>query len=238
MELVTVIIYQKKIMMRQPPFLRALLTPAAALAFFGVLLSTQVSAKLAFEQTEITSEAELGDTHYTATYRYKNLGEQPVQLRNAQANCGCTVPEFSKEPIPPGQSGELTAVFEFGDRLGDQKKTILITTDEPQTYLLQLNVFIPRPVTLNPRVQRWSLSGDDSKKVFTLTPADPKRVRFEAIPETAQTYNITHKQLEDGQLELTVTPSPEPKKGLTKIPVVYRIDDGPQQTVTLYLIVS
>ena len=40
-------------------------------------------------------------------YKFTNTGSEPLVIKNAKGSCGCTVPKWPKEPIAPGESGEL-----------------------------------------------------------------------------------------------------------------------------------
>jgi hypothetical protein len=70
------------------------------------------------------------------TYTFTNTGSEPLIITNAKASCGCTVPEWPKEPIAPGEGGEIPVVFN-GRSVGTQNKTITITanTNPPKTRL-------------------------------------------------------------------------------------------------------
>ena len=48
-----------------------------------------------------------------ATYNFEvtNTGTAPVVISNAQASCGCTTPDWSKEPIKPGKKGFVKATY-------------------------------------------------------------------------------------------------------------------------------
>ncbi len=41
------------------------------------------------------------------TFKFKNVGDAPLIISSATASCGCTVPEWPKEPIPVGEEGEI-----------------------------------------------------------------------------------------------------------------------------------
>lgn len=47
----------------------------------------------------------------TATFTFTNVGKEPIVISEAKASCGCTVPEFSKEPVAPGAKGKVTATY-------------------------------------------------------------------------------------------------------------------------------
>src|SRR6202008_1830478 len=40
-------------------------------------------------------------------FKFKNVGKEPLIISNARGSCGCTVPEWPKEPIKPGANGQL-----------------------------------------------------------------------------------------------------------------------------------
>lgn len=59
-------------------------------------------------------------------YKFKNTGSNPLLISNAVASCGCTVPSYPKQPIPPGGEGEIIVEFNSKNRVGQQKKNVLI----------------------------------------------------------------------------------------------------------------
>ena len=40
-------------------------------------------------------------------FEFTNTGGEPLIIQNAQGSCGCTVPEYPREPIAPGETGEI-----------------------------------------------------------------------------------------------------------------------------------
>lgn len=59
-------------------------------------------------------------------YHFRNAGNAPLLISRAEASCGCTVPSFPKDPIPPGGEGEITVQFDSHNRRGHQQKNVLI----------------------------------------------------------------------------------------------------------------
>lgn len=45
------------------------------------------------------------------TFRFRNTGDKPLLVQSAVAGCGCTVPEYTREPVMPGKEGFIKAVF-------------------------------------------------------------------------------------------------------------------------------
>ena len=72
-------------------------------------------------------------------FKFKNTGKSPLIISNAQASCGCTAPEFPREPVAPGAEGVIRVVFDSSGRVGMQNKLISITSNAaPATSELHL----------------------------------------------------------------------------------------------------
>ena len=66
----------------------------------------------------------------TTTFTYTNVGEQPLVINQAVASCGCTVPEYTKTPIKPGEKGEIKVTYNGAGKFpGHFKKSITIRTN-------------------------------------------------------------------------------------------------------------
>jgi hypothetical protein len=66
----------------------------------------------------------------TCTFTFKNIGDGPLVIHQAIASCGCTVPQFPKEPIQPGESGVITVTYNGAGKFpGHFKKAITIRTN-------------------------------------------------------------------------------------------------------------
>jgi Protein of unknown function (DUF1573) len=63
------------------------------------------------------------------TYKVKNTGQAPLIIQSAQPSCGCTVPDWTKEPIPAGGSGYVKAEFDTKGKVGPNTKTITVTAN-------------------------------------------------------------------------------------------------------------
>jgi len=60
------------------------------------------------------------------TWVVKNAGPNPLFISNVQTSCGCTAPSFSKEPILPGATGDVTLEFNSAGKAGNVQKNALI----------------------------------------------------------------------------------------------------------------
>lgn len=55
-------------------------------------------------------------------YEITNTGTKPLIISSVKPGCGCTAPDFTKEPILPGKSGKITLKFDSGDFDGNVAK--------------------------------------------------------------------------------------------------------------------
>jgi hypothetical protein len=63
------------------------------------------------------------------TFKFTNEGTEPLVLSNVLTSCGCTAPNWSRDPIPPGEEGEITVRFNSRGKIGRQNKTITIVSN-------------------------------------------------------------------------------------------------------------
>jgi len=59
-------------------------------------------------------------------FRFRNTGDKPLVIERVQPSCGCTVAEQPKEPIQPGQEGQIKASFNSEGRVGTNHKTLFV----------------------------------------------------------------------------------------------------------------
>jgi hypothetical protein len=77
------------------------------------------------------------------TYAFKNTGEAPLIIQGAQGSCGCTVPDWSKDPIPPGGSGYVKAKFDSNGKTNVQNKTVTVTANTwPKQTVLRFKAMV------------------------------------------------------------------------------------------------
>ena len=78
-------------------------------------------------------------------FKYKNTGNAPLSLLYVEADCGCTVPEYSKGEILPGEEGKIKAVFDSNGFRNNIYKTIDVETNADSSITeLVLTAFIER----------------------------------------------------------------------------------------------
>lgn len=96
----------------------------------------------AFSQAEMTftvTEHEFGNIAYNGdasyVFEYTNSGNQPLIILDVTTSCGCTTPTYTKEPLKPGQKGQITVEYD-STREGSFNKTITITSTAKNSPVL------------------------------------------------------------------------------------------------------
>lgn len=72
-------------------------------------------------------------------FQFTNTGDAPLVISNARGSCGCTVPNYPKTPIAPGETGEIEVIYSPKNQSGPQTKTVTITANtQPASTVLTI----------------------------------------------------------------------------------------------------
>jgi hypothetical protein len=63
------------------------------------------------------------------TFKFKNVGTQPLVISNIGVSCGCTTPAWTKEAVAPGKTGTISAKFNSAGKEGMQNKVLTIDSN-------------------------------------------------------------------------------------------------------------
>lgn len=70
-------------------------------------------------------------------FTFTNTGKAPLIIAHVRSDCGCTAPQWPKDPVPPGGSGAIEVRFDPADKEGPQHKPVKITANTyPNTTVL------------------------------------------------------------------------------------------------------
>jgi hypothetical protein len=90
----------------------------------------------------------------THEFTFTNTGNAPLIINSATASCGCTVPDYTKEPIMPGKTGVIKVTFNAASP-GNFTKSVTVSSNAGQSSLtIKGNVVEPasepQPPVVNP----------------------------------------------------------------------------------------
>lgn len=98
---------------------------------FCLTVGAQKPAQIKFDKVT-HNFGEFSETNpvQTCVFTFTNVGEQPLVINQAIASCGCTVPAYTKEPIPAGKTGEIKVTYNGKGKFpGHFKKSITVRTN-------------------------------------------------------------------------------------------------------------
>lgn len=99
--------------------------------------SEKITTTIEFEETEFDFGTVTTGDKVNYVYKFTNTGDKPLLITKAKGSCGCTVPEWPKDPIMPGEEGIIEVQFDTKGKSGMQSKRVTITanTDPALTFL-------------------------------------------------------------------------------------------------------
>lgn len=74
------------------------------------------------------------------SFSFTNTGKEPLIIQDAKGSCGCTVPNYPKQPIMPGKTGTIDVKFTpYKGQVGPAEKTVTVTANtEPATTIVKI----------------------------------------------------------------------------------------------------
>lgn len=140
--------------------------PMIALLLFA---AANAHAVISWETTQITQKADPLNESVSAMFKFKNIGDSVITIKEIKPSCGCTTATLEKKTYAPGESGEITATLTIGSRQGLQSKTIRVMTDSEETpTVLTMKTLIPEIVSIQPSFVFWKRGEEPDIKSINL----------------------------------------------------------------------
>ena len=94
----------------------------------GVVRAQEKSASITVTGSATYDFGDIVETSGPASHVFTvmNNGEMPLVISRVVASCGCTTPDWTKEPIAPGKTGEIKVTYTPAGRPGKFVKTISV----------------------------------------------------------------------------------------------------------------
>ncbi|MEO0042786.1 MAG: hypothetical protein RL329_2234 [Bacteroidota bacterium] len=109
--------------------MKKLLSLVFAFGLTWSVVKAQNAPVMTLEKNEVDYGTITAGSEPFRFFKFKNTGKAPLVIQNAQASCGCTVPEYPKQPIMPNESAEIKVRYDT-NRVGGFTKQITLTTNE------------------------------------------------------------------------------------------------------------
>jgi hypothetical protein len=121
-------------------------------AFIATKASAQDDTKAEFKFNE--EKHDFGKipqgTPVTTVFTFTNIGKEPLILTEVRPTCGCTIADYTKTPVKPGESGSIKITYNAAVA-APFNKTIVVTSNAktPQKYLNIVGEVIAKPASSN-----------------------------------------------------------------------------------------
>lgn len=144
-----------------------------------------------------------GEQKAETTFSFTNRGDSPVKILVITSCCNCTSGVSSKPEFAPGETGTVTAIFAFGERVGLHEKYLIVHTNDPKepASVLTMRVQIPEVLTLTPSFVSWEFG----------EPLQTKDIRIQLLDNV--TPESVHVTSSDPNVKVKVVSLPETKEG-------------------------
>lgn len=98
--------------------------------------------EMSFDETEHDFGTMAQGTNVEHIFTFTNTGKAPLVITNATSSCGCTVPTWTKEPIAPGEKGEMLVKFNGTGQNQVTKTVNVVTNTENGREQLKIKAFV------------------------------------------------------------------------------------------------
>lgn len=123
-----------------------------AVALFGFTAYAQEAesgARINFAEKVINYGKIDKGANGTRVFTFKNEGTEPLVLNSVRASCGCTTPKWTREPIAPGEEGEINVKYDT-NRVGNFHKTVTVQSNASnKTVVLTIKGQVLNPAAQN-----------------------------------------------------------------------------------------
>jgi len=182
---------------------------SARAIFVSMILAAiaSVRGELIWESSVQEFERTPEDGAVEAHYGFKNIGSTPVTIVRIDSSCGCTVAQTDKKTYLPGESGQITARFSFGNRKGVRRKVIAVRLADGTEKQLGLNVSILEPLTVRPGLLLWRVGENATPKTVQLTPAKGVPLKIRSVSSSSPRVSAElHPKADASDYTMTVAP--------------------------------
>lgn len=73
-------------------------------------------------------------------FEFTNTGTEPLVISSAHGSCGCTIPDYPKEPIAPGAKGKIKVDYDSENRVGPFEKSVTLTSNSVEEATKTLRI--------------------------------------------------------------------------------------------------
>lgn len=185
--------------------------------FSFLFIVTLLTSVLFAQEAEITFDKdshdfgtiaeELGKVSYDFTFT--NTGKAPLFLTRVSASCGCTTPNWTKEPIAPGEKGKITVTYSTTGRPGSFNKSITVISNAQNSTnkVLRISgVVTPKNTATTPQPNFQNQDTSIFTEGFQIS---SNKLTFELAPRSKKLQYINIENKGDSPLSVKIDKTPK-----------------------------
>lgn len=192
--------------------MRRLLVSLTLITVFITLNAQSAQPSISFKESEhVFGKINEQNGKVTYNFAFVNTGGSPLLIQNVSSSCGCTTPDWTKQPVPPGGSGFVSATYDPAGRPGAFHKYItVISNGEPASSRLVISgEVVPKPRTIEDDY-RYEMGGLRLKtnhlSFGNIKNTEKKEVTIEVINNSDKTIEVDF-ELVPAFLSVKATPA-------------------------------
>ena len=196
------------------------------IVLFTLSASAQQNAVISFNETNHDyGTFKESDGIQTATFVFKNDGDVPLILNNVRASCGCTTPEWTREPVPPGKSGEIQVSYNPRNRPCSFTKSVTVQSNAKNaTVVLQITGKVEERektiAELYPRTIGTLRAKTNHISFAKLNQGESSKQEIELVNDTDKPVTVGYQNVPE-HLAVEITPETIPAHGKATLAVTY-----------------
>lgn len=175
----------------------------------SMFLCAGARGELKWEQTTIEVHPAFGARQAVGHFTYANVGQTPVHINSVHASCGCTAAHAASDIVPPGEKGEISVIFNMGDRTGTQLRDVTVQSKDAEhgteTTKLFLKTVIAASLQIQPVLVYWN-AGDEPKPKILIVQGSPGSLKSIKVTVTDPVFRVRFQLAGDSQFAVAVQP--------------------------------
>ena len=195
-----------------------------ALAAACLAAALPARAALVWETREQRFQLSAEQAEARTVFGFTNTGSRPIAITGVHSGCNCTTATPTKPTYAPGERGEIVVDFRRGNREGEYRQGITVTTDDGASTTLQFVADIEALVRFDTRYVFWTATEERIPKRMHLAFAAGRRAALTGVRSSDPQFHVAFAPVAgaDGEFVLTVTP-PATATNFAVLTIRYRL---------------
>lgn len=206
-------------------------------------LPVLASPIIQFEKVEVNvGEVQSGQI-VQVEFPFKNMGDQPLEIKSVSASCGCTQPKAKQNILQPGESSAIEAKFTVPMTGADFNKPIAVMCNDPANREVKLSIVgkAIQVVTLTPASIsiETMMTGSRREETVLVTPTNPDGFSIDSVIPSGKHLIVREVvKANDGKgsyrIKFTITAGGIPGRVLDYLLIKLGLPNKPEVRVLVY----